>query len=64
MGNFGQVFMIVLWALLALAAFASAIFVPMALVWKVVNFAFGIYNVLIILGLGWAVNKTEKEKQE
>lgn len=54
--------MIVLWALLALAAFASAIFVPMALVWKIVNFAFGIYNVLIILGLGWAVNKNEKQE--
>lgn len=62
MGNFGQIFMIVLWALLALAAFASAIFVPMALVWKIVNFAFGIYNVLIILGLGWAVNKNEKQE--
>ena len=60
MGNFGQILMIVLWALLALAAFASAIFVPMALVWKIVNFAFGIYNVLIILGLGWAVNKQDK----
>ena len=62
MGNFGQILMIVLWALLALAAFASAIFVPMALVWKIVNFAFGIYNVLIILGLGWAVNKNEKQE--
>lgn len=62
MGNFGQIFMIVLWALLALAAFASAIFVPMALAWKVVDFAFGIYNVLIILGLGWAVNKNEKQE--
>lgn len=51
--------MILLWALLALTSFASAIFVPMALAWKVVNFAFGIYNVLIILGLGFAVNKNE-----
>ena len=62
MGNIGQIIMIVLWALLALAAFASAIFVPMALVWKIVNFAFGIYNVLIILGLGWAVNKQDKQE--
>jgi len=62
MGNIGQVFMIVLWAVLALTAFASAIFVPMALAWKIVNFAFGIYNCLIILGLGWSINK--KEKQE
>lgn len=54
--------MIVLWAVLALAAFASGIFVPMALGWKIVNFAFGIYNCLIILGLGWSINK--KDKQE
>lgn len=59
----GQVIMIVLWALLALTSFAGAIFVPMALGWKVVNFAFGIYNFLIILGLGWAFNKND-EKQE
>ena len=54
--------MIVLWAVLALATFACGIFVPMALGWKIVSFAFGIYNCLIILGLGWSVNK--KEKQE
>ena len=59
----GQVIMIVLWALLALASFASAIFVAMPLVWKIVGYAFGVYNFLIILGLGWSFNKNE-EKQE
>ena len=62
MSNIGQVIMIVLWAVLALAAFASGIFVAMPLGWKIVNFAFGIYNCLIILGLGWSINK--KDKQE
>lgn len=60
--NLGQLLLIVLWAVLALAAFASAIFVPMALTWKIVNFAFGIYNTCIVLGFGWLFNK--KEKQE
>ena len=55
--------MIVLWAFLALASFASAIFVAMPLVWKIVGYAFGVYNFLIILGLGWSFNKNE-EKQE
>ena len=60
MKNIGQVIMVVMWAMLALTSFASAIFVPMALGWKIVNFAFGIYNVLIIIGLGWATNKQDK----
>lgn len=60
MKNIGQNILVVLWALLALATFACGIFVPMALGWKIVNFAFGIYNVLIILGLGWATNKQDK----
>lgn len=54
--------MIVLWALLALAAFASGIFVPMALGWKIVNYVFGVFNCLIILGLGYSVNKQDKQE--
>ena len=53
--------MVVLWALLALASFASSIFVSMALGWKVVNFAFGIFNCLIILGIGLANKQDKKE---
>lgn len=58
----GQVIMIVLWALLALTAFASGIFVPMALGWKIVNYVFGVFNCLIILGLGYSVNKQDKQE--
>lgn len=54
--------MIVLWAVLALAAFASGIFVAMPLGWKIVNYVFGVFNCLIILGLGYSVNKQDKQE--
>ena len=61
MGNIGQIVMIVLWALLALASFAGGIFVAMPLGWKIVNLAFGIFNCLIILGIGYANKKDKTE---
>lgn len=54
--------MVVLWAVAALVSFASAIFLPMALGWKIVNYVFGVFNCLIILGFGWSITKQDKQE--
>ncbi len=62
MENKTQVILIVLWALLALASFAGGIFAAMPLVWRIISWVFGIYNCLIIFGIGYVVNKGQKDE--